>query len=134
MICQHLTSGELQNQFEIFISSRKTGSETSFQYQDLCNYRVKMWRGGLRYGAPVGPNAASILRRYEFFNYAGEYDMETHEALVGSDSHPLDSELGNYIGAQNAAANLNAVPLPPAFVLLASGLLGLLGVARRKTA
>lgn len=86
------------------------------------------------YGAPVGPNAASILRRYEFFNYAGEYDTETHEALVGSDSHPLDSELGNYIGAQNAAANLNAVPLPPALVLLASGLLGLVGVARRKTA
>jgi len=39
-MCQHLTRGELQNQFEIFISSCKTGSETSFQNQDLCNYRV----------------------------------------------------------------------------------------------
>jgi hypothetical protein len=26
------------------------------------------------YGAPVGPNAASILRRYEFYKYSGEYD------------------------------------------------------------
>ena len=57
---------------------------------------------------------------------------ESHEALVGSDSHPLDIELGNYIGAQNAAVNLNAVPLPPPFYLLGSGLLGLVGVARRK--
>jgi len=30
-MCQHLTSGELQNQFELFISSGKTGSKTSFQ-------------------------------------------------------------------------------------------------------
>ena len=26
------------------------------------------------YGAPVGPNAASILRRYEFFDFSGDYD------------------------------------------------------------
>jgi len=30
-MCQHLTSGELQNQFELFISSCKTDSGTSFQ-------------------------------------------------------------------------------------------------------
>jgi hypothetical protein len=28
---QNLTSGEFQNQYEIFISSRKSGSETRFQ-------------------------------------------------------------------------------------------------------
>jgi hypothetical protein len=85
------------------------------------------------YGAPVGPNAASIVRRYEFYHYAGAYDPETHEALAGSDSHPLDFEIGNYIGAQNAAANLAAVPVPPAFALLLSGvgLLGALGKRRR---
>lgn len=84
------------------------------------------------YGAPVGPNAASILRRYEFFKYSGPYDPETNQALVGSDSHPLDSELGTYIGAQNAAVNLNAVPLPPAFVLFGSGLMFLVGSLRKK--
>lgn len=84
------------------------------------------------YGAPVGPLAASILRRYEFFKYSGAYDPETHQALVGSDSHPLDSELGNYIGAQNAAANLDAVPLPPALALLGSGLFFLVGSGFRQ--
>jgi len=85
------------------------------------------------YGAPVGPNAASILRRYEFFKYAGEYDPETHEALVGSDSHPLESEIGIYIGAQNAAANLNvaAVPEPETYALTLGGL-GLLALAARR--
>lgn len=84
------------------------------------------------YGAPVGPNAASILRRYEFFNYAGPYDPETHQALVGSDSHPLDSELGNYLGAQNGAVNLNVVPLPATAWLLGTGCLGLLGWRHRR--
>lgn len=84
------------------------------------------------YGAPVGPNAASIIRRYEFYKYSGEYKLDDHQALVVSDSHPLESEIGTYIGAQNAAANLNAVPVPAAAWLLGSGLLGLIGMARRK--
>jgi hypothetical protein len=99
------------------------------------------------YGAPVGPNAASILRRYEFYKYSGEYDPETHQALVSiSDSHPNDPndltiydpskvvDLGNYLGAQNAAANLvAAVPEPETYAMLLAGL-GLVGgrVWRRK--
>lgn len=85
------------------------------------------------YGAPVGPNAASILRRYEFFKYAGEYDPETHEALVGSDSHPLESEIGIYIGAQNAAANLDvaAIPEPGTYALMLGGL-GVLAFAAHR--
>ncbi len=80
------------------------------------------------YGAPVGPNAASILRRYEFYKYSGEYDPETHEALVGSDSHPLESEIGSYLGAQNAAVNLDvaAVPEPETYAMMLAGL-GILG-------
>jgi hypothetical protein len=84
------------------------------------------------YGAPVGPLAASILRRYEFYKYSGEYSSEDHQALVSSDSHPLDSEIGTYMGAQNAAVNLNAVPLPPALALLGSGLLFLVGSGFRQ--
>jgi hypothetical protein len=94
------------------------------------------------YGAPVGPNAASILRRYEFYKYSGEYDPETHEALVTfSDSHPNDPndplsydptktvDLGNYLGAQNAAVNLAAaVPEPETYAMLLAGL-GLVGFA-----
>jgi len=92
------------------------------------------------YGAPVGPKAASILRRYEFYRYAGPYDPQSNEAKVGSDSHPTDAELGNYIGAQNAALNLDvaqivnppvALPEPTGGALTLLGL-GALGLLRRR--
>lgn len=103
------------------------------------------------YGAPVGPKAASILRRYEFYAYSGEYKDEDHEALLAfSDSHPncIDDpgclydpsrpiELGHYVGAQNVGANLieapRPVPLPAAWPLLGTALIGL-GLRRRCSA
>ena len=93
------------------------------------------------YGAPVGEHAASIIRRYEFYKYTGAFNPENNEAeVLFSDSHPnLDPDLGTievgaYLGAQNAAANLVGgapVPVPSAFILMGSGLLGL--VATRRT-
>lgn len=88
------------------------------------------------YLAPVGANAASILRRWEFYKFGGEYDAEDHHALlVGSDSHPGEGDVGAYIGAQNAAMNFNvaaAIPEPETYAMLLAGL-GLLGlVARRR--
>jgi len=71
------------------------------------------------FGAPVGPNAASILRRYEFYDFSGEYDQETHEAKFGpgfGDSNPGPIDVGTYLGSQNAAVNL--VPEPGTCVLL----------------
>lgn len=108
-------------------------AETEIEWQLLQTDPGNPLAGRLEsgYGAPVGPNAASIVRRYEFYHYAGAYDPETHEALVGSDSHPADFEIGNYIGAQNAAANLAGIPLPPAVALLMGGL-GLLGALGRR--
>jgi hypothetical protein len=125
-------------------------AETEIEWQLLQTDPGNPLAGQLEsgYGAPVGPDAASIVRRYEFYHYSGEYDPETHEALVSiSDSHPNDPndpfyydpnlviDLGNYIGAQNAAANLMAdpaaVPVPPAVALLMSGL-GLLGAFGRR--
>ncbi len=92
------------------------------------------------YGVPVGANARSIIRRYEFFDYVGPYDLETHEALVDSDSHPLESELGIYLGAQNAGLNLDmaihgvdpvGVPAPSVLWLLGASLIGSASLRRR---
>ena len=47
----------------------------------------------------------------------GAYDPESHEALCGGDgtcNAPLPNELGNYIGAQMAAVNLDAGQIPTA--------------------
>jgi hypothetical protein len=100
------------------------------------------------YGAPVGPNAASVIRRYEFYAYTGNAKDDNEADLIFGDSQPhcdpnnpscsykdpllaaqfdpaLVNELGHYLGAQNVAANLRAapVPVPAALPLLASGLL-----------
>jgi hypothetical protein len=86
------------------------------------------------YGAPVGPNAASILRRYEFYAFSGDYDEETHEALFQDpwgDSNPNpDYDIGTYLGSQNAAANI--VPEPHACALLLAGLVAIGAAARSR--
>lgn len=87
--------------------------------------------------APVGPNAASIIRRYEFYKFGGTYNAETHEAiLLGSDSNPGAGDVGAYMGAQNGAVNLVAniavIPEPSEALLFVSGLITLLGIARKR--
>src|SRR6185436_17951158 len=49
----------------------------------------------------------SVTRRYEFYEYTGAYDPEDHEARPEDDSAPAEGELGNYIGSQMAAVNLD---------------------------
>lgn len=60
----------------------------------------------------VGNGNESVTRRYEFYKYTGAYDPENHEAMCGGDGScnpPLPNEIGNYIGSQMAAVNLNPV-------------------------
>ncbi len=87
------------------------------------------------FGVPVGPNAASILRRYEFYEFSGLYDTETHEAKFDhgfGDSNPGPGDVGTYLGSQNAAVNLEVVvPEPNAWVLLLAGL-GFIGAVNRQ--
>ena len=88
------------------------------------------------HGAPVGANAASILRRYEFYKFGGLYDAaDNHAILVGNDSHPGIGDVGTYLGAQNGAVNLAAVaavPEPETVAMLLAGLGLVFGVARRR--
>jgi hypothetical protein len=54
----------------------------------------------------VGAGHESVTRRYEFYEYTGAYDAESHEALPENESNPVAGDIGNYIGAQMAAVNL----------------------------
>lgn len=60
----------------------------------------------------LGNGSHAVVRRYEFYKYTGAYDPATHEAICldGLCNAPDASELGDFIGAQNAAANLNVPP------------------------
>jgi hypothetical protein len=50
----------------------------------------------------------AVVRRYEMYQYTGAYDPVTHEALCadGLCNAPAEGEVGDFIGAQMAAANV----------------------------
>jgi PEP-CTERM motif len=92
--------------------------------------------GGL---APVGNGMESVVRRYEFYKYTGAVKAEDNEALpMYGDSHAHASEVGDFIGAQNAAINLGgnlpAVPEPATWASMGLGLAMLAGLRLRRRA
>jgi uncharacterized repeat protein (TIGR02543 family) len=65
--------------------------------------------GVLHSGRPLSAGSHAVVRRYEFYNYTGALDPSTHEALcagAGDCASPQPGELGDFIGAQMAAVNL----------------------------
>ena len=64
--------------------------------------------GVLHNGGPLGNGNHAVVRRYEHYQYTGNFDPLTHEALCADPlcTAPSPGELGPMIGAQNAAANL----------------------------
>jgi hypothetical protein len=70
--------------------------------------------GILRNQGGLNSGSRSVLRRYEFYKYSGAYNPLDHSAQCGGDgtcSAPLDGELGDFIGDQNAAANVGVPQL-----------------------
>ena len=66
-------------------------------------------RGKLVNGGNLGNGNHAVVRRYEHYKYAGSYNPITHEALCAdlTCTAPGPGELGDAIGAQNVAANLD---------------------------
>src|SRR5579883_2611086 len=56
----------------------------------------------------LGNGKHAVVRRYEHYAYTGTYDPVDHHAtcLDGTCTAPSNGELGDIIGAQNAAANI----------------------------
>lgn len=73
--------------------------------------------------AVAGDSSKTVIRRYEFFEYTGEYEAESNEVvvLVDEDS-PQDSEIGNYLGSQMAAINLRDNLVDPLTITTAASL------------
>ncbi|MBI4907155.1 MAG: hypothetical protein HY820_26250 [Acidobacteria bacterium] len=65
-------------------------------------------------GALGGGNHA-VVRRFELYKFAGTYDPVTNQAMCldGLCNAPDPSEVGDFIGAQNAAADLNGPDFYP---------------------
>ncbi|MCU1328579.1 MAG: hypothetical protein JWN34_3949 [Bryobacterales bacterium] len=70
------------------------------------NSKRKQKRGDL------GGRSHAVVRRFEFYKFAGEINAATGQAICadGLCNAPADSEVGDFIGAQNAAVNLNVPP------------------------
>lgn len=62
--------------------------------------------------ASAADGSKTVIRRYEFFEYSGNYDPENHEVIPEVDEDtPQEHEIGNYLGSQMAAINFDA-PAP----------------------
>ena len=66
--------------------------------------------GILRNQGGLGGGSRSVLRRYETYKFTGAYDPIDHGAICadGTCSAPAPNEVGDFVGAQNAAANVGA--------------------------
>lgn len=61
------------------------------------------------HGGPLNFDTRSVVRRFEVYEFTGAYDPVTHEAICAdlTCSAPADDEVGLFLSAQMAAANVN---------------------------
>lgn len=81
--------------------------------QDVGGNRKRKQKRG-----PLGGGHHAVVRRFELYKFTGTYDPATNQAICldGLCNAPDPSELGDFIGAQNAAANINGPDFYPVTV------------------
>jgi len=84
--------------------------------------------GRLHHGKALGKGSQSVTRRFEFYKYTGPYSIPEHEATCGQPTSgknggcnglsaaALVPFIGDYIGAQMAAAQFGAIVAPKAAI------------------
>ncbi len=81
---------------------------------DLVQSDLTAGRNGARKQkrGPLGGRSHAVVRRFEFYKFTGTIDPVTGQAMCadGLCNAPADNEVGDFIGAQNAAVNLNVPP------------------------
>lgn len=89
--------------------------------------------------ADLAADSESITRRYEFYKYIGPYNEEGEALFENPDDPTIDPVqfpngiIGDFVGAQNAALNLDQfVPEPGSLTLFGIALVGLAGRSRRR--
>lgn len=84
------------------------------------NSNNRQSRGRRGNSGALSAGTRAVIRRYEIFQYTGAYDPVTHEALCadGLCNAPAEGEVGDFVGAQMAAAN---VGVPSVSVSIAGG-------------
>ncbi|MBL8209305.1 MAG: hypothetical protein JNK87_01260 [Bryobacterales bacterium] len=98
-------------------------AEIETEWELLQNDAADIGGGGKRKrkrGALGGGNKA-VVRRFELYKFTGTYDPITNQAICldGLCNAPDPTEVGDFIGAQNAAANLNGPDFYPVTVTIA---------------
>ncbi|MBZ5728847.1 MAG: hypothetical protein LAP87_28190 [Acidobacteriia bacterium] len=109
-------------------------SVAEVEWELLQNNPKKAGNGDLQHGKPLGKGNQSVIRRFEYYKFTGTYDPENHEARCsgGECKTPGPGDLGDYIGAQMAAAQLGPVALPSVTVTAvasATAQAGIFGIA-----
>lgn len=112
----------------------QSAGQMEVEWELLQSNPKKAGGGELQHGKSPKTGSQSVVRRYEFYEYTGPYDPESHEAICGgasssgggsgkggngggggSCSTPGAGDIGRYLGAQMAAAQLSpALPNAPA--------------------
>lgn len=110
------------------VQRRKPGTETPEEIKEREEEEKKekaeskaARRAGVKGRRELGEGDESVTRRYEIYKYTGPIDPESGEAIPANEDKPAEGEVGEYVGAQMDAVNVEGgvEEAPPAVTKVA---------------